>query len=350
MPPVTITIRDVARTAGVSVKTVSRAINDHPDVSASTKAIVDEAVAELGYRPSSLARGLRTGATGMIGLLVPEFLNPYYAEQARQLQSLAAGAGYMLSIANFDYDSEIALAHLRAFVAHRVDGLIWLANAMGGEALALVRSAQLPTVISGSAVSGIEHIRCVRAVPGVATYEMATFDAVTHLIALGHTRIAYVTETSDLVHARLAAYKRALEAHGIPVDPNLIRRNQLLCTNKLGGGHSAMGELLDAGQRVTAVCTSSDLAAMGILRALREHGLTIPGDVSVVGCDDIAQASYTEPPLTTIHTPAVEMVHAMFGLLRHLMDPSQHAEMLLDASYALVVRQSTGPAPQAGTW
>jgi LacI family transcriptional regulator len=340
-----VTIRDVALAASVSVKTVSRALNDHPDVSASTRAAVTATAAALGYRPNLLARALRTGASGMIGLLLPDLLNPYYTEQARQLQTLATAAGYMLSIASYDYNARLALGQLRSFIAHRSEGLIWLVNGLDGEALDLVRAAQLPTVISGSLQGGVDHIRCVQAVPGVETYEMATADAVAHLIGLGHKRIAYITETSDLVQARLAAYKRALATHGIALDPCLIKRSALLCTDKLGGGYSAMAELLASGLCPTAVCTSSDLAAMGILRALREHGLRIPADVSVVGCDDIAQAAYTEPPLTTIRAPSAAMMQAMFGLLRHIMDPSQHVETFLDANYTLLERQSTGPAP-----
>src|SRR5579871_1536550 len=116
-PNVRVTIYDVARHAGVSVKTVSRAINDHPDVSASTRVAVQEAVRVLGFRPNPLARGLSMGSTGMIGLLVPELLNAHYAEIARHMQTLASTEGYMLVLADSEYDPERALANLRSFVA-----------------------------------------------------------------------------------------------------------------------------------------------------------------------------------------------------------------------------------------
>src|SRR5690348_1904529 len=135
-----ITIRDVALHSGVSVKTVSRALNDHPDVSAETRATVQQAALALGYQPSPLARGLRSGSTGMIGLLVPELLNPHYAEWARQMQALARAAGYMLVLASYDYDPALAVDNLRSFVAHRIDGLIWMSGPLLGEALELVRA------------------------------------------------------------------------------------------------------------------------------------------------------------------------------------------------------------------
>ena len=108
-----------------------------------------------------------------------------------------------------------------------------------------------------------------------------------------------------------------------------------------------MNEMLHERRQFTAVCTSSDMAAIGIMRALREHGLCVPADVSVVGCDDVQQASYTDPPLTTIHTPYDAMSAASFRLLQHLIDPRKWPEPVLDVGYTLVVRASTGPAPPA---
>jgi DNA-binding LacI/PurR family transcriptional regulator len=170
---------------------------------------------------------------------------------------------------------------------------------------------------------------------------------VTHLIALGHRRIAYVTERPELsaVQARIAAFRQAMSDHGLPVDPGLVRISSSLRTEKLDGGYAAMTEMLDEGYRPTAVCTSADLAAIGIMRALREHGLRIPDEVSVVGCDDIKQASYTDPPLATIHTPYAEITAASFRLLQHLIDPRRWQEPMLEVGHTLVMRASVAAPP-----
>lgn len=342
-----VTIYDVARHVGVSVKTVSRAINDHPDVSPGTRAAILEAARTLGFRPNPLARGLSAGATGMIGLMVPELLNPHYAEWARHMEDWARAEGYMLVLADAEYDATRALANLRSFIAHRIEGLIWMFGALDGEALDAVRAARLPAVVGEAITNGPDHIRVLRASPHATSYGPATRAAVEHLLALGHERIAYVTEQPDLttVQERLAAFRQALEDHDTPADPALIRTSALLRTDKLEGGYLAMLTLLDEGHRPTAICTSADLAAIGIMRALRERGLRVPQDVSVVGCDDLQLASYTDPPLTTIHTPYAEMTAATFRLLLHLIDPRKWPEPVLESGHRLVVRASTGPAP-----
>ena len=223
-----VTIYDVSKYVGVSVKTVSRAINDHPDVSARTRAAVLEAVRVLGFRPNPLARGLSMGSTAMIGLLMPELLNPHYAQLARHLQALASAEGYMLVLADSEYDPARALSNLRAFVAHRIDGLIWNAGTFDGEALALVRTAKLPTVIGEPLSEQVNHVRVLTMSQDAPTYGHATYAAMEHLIALQHERIAYVTESSALVSVRerLSAYRQALTDHHLPIDPALIRTSE----------------------------------------------------------------------------------------------------------------------------
>jgi len=340
-----VTIYDVARFTGVSVKTVSRAINDHPDVSPRTRGMVLEAAQTLGFRPNPLARGLSAGATGMIGLIVPEILNPHYAEWARAVEEEVRSEGYMLVLSDTAYDTALALAHVRTLIAHRAEGLIWMAGPLEGAALDAISAARLPTVVHDTTAGAPDHIRTPRIAPHAVAYGPAMRAVVTHLLALGHTRIAYITEQPDrtTVQDRLAGFQQTLLDHGTPADPALIRTSSLLRTNKLEGGYQETLALLAAHRYPTAICTSSDLAAIGILRALREQGLRVPKDVSVVGCDDLQLASYTDPPLTTIHTPYAAAAQANFRLLLHLIDSRKWPEPLLDAEYTLVVRESTGP-------
>jgi DNA-binding LacI/PurR family transcriptional regulator len=338
----------VAQRVGVSVKTVSRAINNHPDVSAATRAAVQEVVRELGFQPNAAAQGLRKGRTGMLGLLIPDILNPHYAEYARQMQMIAHGAGYMLVVSNYDYDSALALTNLSSFVAHRVDGLIWMAGALNRPAREVIQAAKLPTVVIDETVP--DDIPYVKAFISGDSRNRATYMAVSQLIELGHRRLAYLTEGPELRVAgnRLAAFRAALTDHGLLVDEGLIKSTTYLQTHKLEGGYRAVNELFDEGQRPTAICALTDLIAIGALRALHDRGLSVPGDVSVIGCDDILQSSYTDPPLTTIHTPYAQICNAVLKLVQHMIEPENRYEPVSGSTieYTLIPRASTGVVPR----
>lgn len=340
-----VTIHDVARRAGVSVKTVSRAINDHPDVSAATKAAVQETVRTLGFRPSAAARRLRSGRSGMIGLLIPELLNPHYAEVARYMQIAAREAGYVLVISNTDYDPHLALTEAHTFIANNVDGLISMLGRTPDSVRVAVEAAQVPLVGSDDD-DDLTLLTVGGALGPKGGLYAGMYTATRYLISLGHRRLAYLTETLDIdaVRVRLDAFYQALSDHDVPADPSLLVTSAYLQTHKLEGGYQAMGQLLDAGHRLTAVCTSSDLIAIGALRALRERGISVPADVSVVGYDDILQASFTDPPLTTVHTASdVEGKRTLHRLL-HRIDPAQWPEPLPGSAPVLMHRASTGPA------
>jgi LacI family transcriptional regulator len=347
-----ITIRDVARQAGVSIKTVSRAMNGHPDVSATTQQAVRDVALALGYRPSPAARGLRTGSTGMIALLVPDILNPHFAELARHLQAFARADGRLSVLSSYDdVDPSLAVASVRSFIEHRVDGLIWMTEAIPEAALEALVDANLPTVTSvGTGRDDIDHVRSVRGGVDDAAYERAAHLAVEHLFALGHRALAYVAESPQVstVQARIAGFRRALVDHGLPVDAGLVWNEPRpgLHTSELG--YQATHELLAAGHRPTAICASSDMLATGVLRALHERGLAVPRDLSVVGHDDTWQAAYTYPPLTTLQTPYRAWCRTALALLQHLIDPAGRPEPVCDAPFTLVVRDSSGPAPEPG--
>jgi DNA-binding LacI/PurR family transcriptional regulator len=347
-----VTIHDVARRAGVSIKTVSRAMNGHPDVSAATQQAVRDVAQALGYRPNPTARGLRTGSTGMIALLVPDILNPHFAELARHLQAFARADGRLSVLSSYDDDDPtLAVASVRSFIEHRVDGLIWMTETIPEAALDALVAAKLPTVTSvGTGREDIGHVRSVRGGVDDAAYERAAYTAVEHLVALGHRTLAYVAESPHVstVQARIAGFRRALADHGQPADAGVIWNEPRpgLHTSELG--YRATHELFAAGHRPTAVCASSDMLATGVLRALHERGLAVPQDVSVVGHDDTWQAAYTFPPLTTLQTPYKAWCRTALALLHHLIGPAGQPEPVCDAAFTLVVRESSGPAPITG--
>jgi LacI family transcriptional regulator len=312
-----------------------------------------EVVRELGFQPNMAARGLRQGRTGMIGLLIPDMLNPHFAEFTRQMQTTAYTHGFMLVLSNYEYNETVKLTNLRSFIAHHMDGLIWMAGGLEGEAFEMIQAAQLPVVVCDELVP--EDLKLAHSFIYGTTRDQATYEIVSRLIQLGHRRVAYLTGGKELpaVHGRLAAYCQALTDHGLPVDEALIKRTIFLLGNNLEAGYKATHELFDEGQKPTAICTLNDFTALGVLKALTDRGLRVPADVSVVGCDDILQASYTHPPLTTIHTPIEKISQHVLRHLQQLIhskkgeEPVQIDETVstADIRYTLVERASTGPAP-----
>jgi LacI family transcriptional regulator len=299
------------------------------------------------------ARGLRSGRTGMIGLLIPDMLNPHFAEFARQMQVTAYAHGFMLVLSNYGYDEAVKLTNLRSFIAHQMDGLIWMAGALEGEALEMIQAARLPIVdCQGLAPANLNYVDSLMY---GTTRDQATYDIVSRLIQRGHRRLAYLTGGKELpaAHGRVSAYCQALNDHGLPVDEALIKRTIFLQGNNLEAGYKATHELFDEGQSPTAICTINDFTALGVLRALSDRGLRVPTDVSVVGCDDILQASYTHPPLTTIHTPIEAISKQALNLLQQLISSKRDEEPMSinetvstsDIRYTLIERASTGPAP-----
>lgn len=344
-----VTIRDVAREARVSVNTVSRALNDHPDVSGPTREVVREVARTLGYRPNPAARGLRTGSTGMLALLAPDLINPHFTELSRHLQTIARAEGTLSVLSSYESSQPaVATASVRSFIEHRVDGLIWMDEAIPEAALDELVAAKLPTVISGGNIpAGVDHIRTVRGGLEPPGYERAAHAAVEHLLGLGHRTFAYVAEAPHMpgVQARIAGFRRALTEHGVsPANARVLTETEPNFPNS-EFGYRATNELLAAGEPPTAICASSDMVAMGVLRALHKHGLVVPDDVSVVGHDGITLGAYSAPPLTTLQTPYEAWCRAALALLRHLQEPSARPEPICDEEFALVVRESTGPAP-----
>lgn len=329
---------DVAARAGVSHQTVSRVVNGHPNVAPQTRERVLQAIAELGYRPNTAARALVTGSTRTLGL-VTSHINQYGPGQTLLgLEKAARAAGYSLSVAVLDEDTEEAVREaVDRFVAQSVDAVVALSTySQAVEAL-------------GRFVSPVPLIAVqVGRDPGHPTVwvdqEVGAALATRHLLQLGHRTVQHVTGPSDSLEARgrTIGWRRELLAAGAPV-PEVLFGNwwppsghaagQELAARVLAGGR--------AGEEVTAVFVANDQMALGLLSALREAGLSVPGDISVVGFDDVPEAAYYAPPLTTVRQDFAELgrrgVELVLARLRH---ERLRPEPVLPQ---LVVRASTGP-------
>lgn len=335
-----LTIEDVARAAGVSIATVSRVINDAPHrVGEAARRRVQQAVRDLDFRPNALARSLHRGRTRTIGLILPDISNPYYAEITRGIEAAARRHEYALFICNTDRRPEAMAHHIQLCREHRVDGVI----VAGGGTWGRGHLAGLAAHGTAAVLIGRHGVR----LPAVRVDNVkGAYLAAQHLIRAGHRRIAVIAgpAASTTGADRLAGYRRALRDHGIPLPAPFVRAGDL----RPASGARAGLALLRRPPRPTAILAANDQMAIGAMGAAQGAGLAVPGDVSVVGFDNIELASHVSPPLTTMALPLARMgAAAMEIMLRRLADP-HHAEEVCFVP-ELVARRSSGPPPQKET-
>lgn len=327
------TVRDVAAEAGVSPSTVSRVLRGTVSVSAEKRRAVLEAVAKLGFHPNALARALKTRRTHVIALIIPDITNPYYAEIARGVEDCTWSKGYVTIVANTANDPSREDAYLRVLQENRVDGVVIAVAGSGGPHLKAFM-AGVPVVTVGRELGGGLRTDAV-VVDNVAGMRAAT----EYLLSLGHRDIAFIggNPAVSSSHARLLGYKQALEAAGIPVRGEWVLPGDF----SIASGASAV-ERLRQDRMPTAIVCANDLSAIGAMRALKQRGLRIPSDISVVGFDDIPIATEVEPPLTTVAQPVRQMGEKAVGLLLDRTEGRRKRAKRVVLAAQLVVRESTG--------
>ena len=292
-----ITIRDVARRAGVSSMTVSRVINGSDRVSPATRQRVEEAIAELGYVPSRLARGLIRQKTGTLALIVPDVANPFFTLIVRGVEDVARRADYRVILSDTRADLALEREAIEEILAHRVEGVaIAPVSDRSRTHLRRLTKFGVPFVLIDRTIRGVDADVVVGDNVGGARR------LVEHLISLGHRRIGFIVESDDVSTARdrRAGYETALQGAGLPVDPRLVVRT----TVDPAGGFDGMQRLLARDDRPSAVFTVNNLVALGAIEAVRAAGLEVPDDVALVCFDDIEFASRLYPFLTVMAQPA----------------------------------------------
>jgi DNA-binding LacI/PurR family transcriptional regulator len=335
-------MRDIARVAGVSQSTVSRVLND----AVTTVPIADEtrdrvvrAARELGYRPNPLARGLRGASTMLIGAVVRDFSDPFFAGaiEALAVEAMAHGYNIVLGHAQGRLDEGIALTTV--LETRHTDAIILLGDMQDQPRLMEdLRGSNVPVVALWQGSSPLEF---PTADPDDRSGILA---GLTHLAELGHTRIAFVSaHLQGDFWQREDAYIEFMDRHVGGVPEGYLRR----VPNTMAGGETVLRELLALPEPPTAVGTSTDLVAIGVLHAAHEAGATVPDRLSVVGFDDILISAHTVPALTTIRMPIAEMVgHAVTQAIALARDPdASRAPRKLLFHPPLIVRESTAPPP-----
>jgi LacI family transcriptional regulator len=335
-----VTSQDVADRAGVSRTTVSLVLNNVPgtQISKATRQRVQDAAHALNYVPDAAAKALASRQSQTIGLLLirtpHQIASDAFLTQTLDglIQSIHhAGMRLLIDIIEPKHQKEIYLQMVRA---KRIDGIILSGPRYDDEALTALEEAHFPTVLLGQ-VPG-SWFSCVD-----VDNRAAAVSAVAHLLKLGHTRIACITNaplTYTAAIDRLRGYRQALEEAGIPYDESLVRYGEFDCES----GYRQMLSLLENKVSFTAAFVASDTLAFGAKATIRERGLRVPQDIALVGMDDLPVARYTDPPLTTVHLPAIELArHAaeMLFQIMHEQEP-EHRQIILDTH--MVVRESCG--------
>jgi LacI family transcriptional regulator len=328
-------IRDVAARAGVSVTTVSHALNGTRYVSPDATARVQEAAHALGYVPSVVARGLKQNTTRTLGMLVPNNSNPYFAEIIRGVEHQCYGAGYSLVLANSNDDPQRQVDHLRVLAERRVDGIVLVASGEDADILASCKDLRLPLVLLDREIDGLDaDLIEVDHAGGAAL-------ATAHLLGLGHRRVACIGGPAELRPSaqREAGWRRALADAGIAPRADEFARGDF----GPQGGAAAMRRLLSAPERPSAVFVCNDLMAIGALHAAHELGVDVPGALSVVGFDDIELAAYTWPPLTTVAQPKQAIGTGAADLLLERLQRGRNEARRMILHAALRERSSSAP-------
>jgi LacI family transcriptional regulator len=335
--PSRVRLAEVARRAGVSKSTASRVLNHDPTLSVrpGTRERVAMTAQELGYRPHPLARALAASTTGALALLVPELSNPAYVELIRGAYGRARERDFVLLCAE-DFDAQEAdEAFTQLVAAGRVDGLL-IASARPAHRLRAALERHW-----------VPHVFVNRSVPGATAnvtldVPRASRAALTHLVDLGHVRVAHVAGPQGVQSARLReeAFVRAARERGLPSAP--VARGAFT----EAGGAAAATRLLRRHPETTAIYSSSLAQAVGVLHAAREAGLAVPDDLSVIAYDDVPLASYLAPPLTTIAMPLAELGEAAVDALLDLLAGVAPTSRTFDAEPEVVARASTAAPRQ----
>ena len=327
----TVSIKDIAKRAGVSPSTVSRALHNHPRLSAETTGAIQALAQEMGYVPSAVARSLVSSRSMTIGVAVNDFLNPFYVDLIANIEDAVTDEDYHVFVSSFHQNREREWSLMVAFLERRLAGIIVVGSLISRDYLTWPNRASMPIVLISCPTYpfsvSVDHFTGVRL-------------AMEHLIELGHRRIAYVTQgyQTETQSQRLRGYRAMLAEHDLPTDPSLIVTGD----GDITGGIKAVPQLLALPQPPTAILCYNDMTAIGVINRLQHEGYNIPGDFSVVGFDDLGLAACYSPALTTIRQPTPQLGQTAMDILNHLVAGQEEiTPQILEPE--LIVRQSTAP-------
>lgn len=330
-----VTLKDIAKVAGVSYATVSRALSGSPEIGEETRRRVLKLCKEMGYTPNSVARSMVKRRTDILGLIVPSLTNPFLSELTGHLEIYARNRGYNLMVCNSSYDPDLEKDVFTLLMGRQVDGILMVPVGHESYAELNVLTSQIPTVFISENMQN-----CPENYVSVDNYR-GTQIATEYLYSLGHRSILYfgARPNSKTHQFRLEGYLATCEALGL--EPHVLRSSYSHSSKDVG--YSLASEYFSRRNRETAILCATDLLAIGVMQAASEAGLRIPKDISLMGFDNISFSALPQIDLTTINQPTQQMaIAAVDMLLDHVNDPgTEHTKFIVPPS--LVVRKSCRP-------
>jgi DNA-binding LacI/PurR family transcriptional regulator len=329
-------MRDIARLAGVSSATVSRVINGLTSVRPATAERVQRVIDELKFIPNGSATTLKYGRSNTYGLIIPDITNPFFPEFIQSFEGIIAATNYNMLVATTESQSLRMQKTIHRMLVSKVEGIALLASEIETVPIEAVINNRVPLVTMDRRLvgEGLSDV-CVDSTGGMR-------EAVKHLYKLGHRKIAYIGGSAGptISDHRLHSFLLAVGSVGLPAETQFLRVGNY----RISGGESAMAELLQLPVRPTAIITANDLTAIGALRIIHKRGLSVPGDFSIVGFDDIELSDIVYPPLTTLRLSRHELAKTFASALDVLTNSPHRKGTQYKVETALVARDSTGPA------
>lgn len=333
----TVTIYDVAREAGVSMATVSRVVNNNPNVKPQTRKKVFEAIERLGYRPNAVARGLASKKTTTVGVVIPDISNMNFAEVARGIEDIATMYHYNIILSNADKKKEKEIRVINTLLEKQVDGLLFMGGTVTDEHIQAFRTSSIPIVLCATTDSS-------ETIPSVdIDHESAAFDATQVLLSKGHTNIAMISGTLQdpaIGFSRYQGYKRAMEEAGIGFREEYVR----IGNYKYESGVEAMKHFLSLSDRPTAVFAATDEMAIGAIHAIQDAGLKVPEDISVISVDNSRMAEMVRPQLSSVAQPMYDIGAVSMRLLTKLMNKENVEQSRFILPHEVIMRKSVKQA------
>lgn len=333
------TIKDVAKKAGVSISTVSRVLTSRAHVNEETKEKVIKVIEELNFKPNLIARGLKERRTNTIGLIIPDISNPYYPKIAKSVEDYAKQLGYAVILCNTYDNLEEELKYVDMLKKRYIDGIIFITASKDGKHIKNLMDENFPVV-------QLDRFRDAN-VPSVVSDNInGAYEATKYLIENGHKKIACVigNTNNQIFIDRFIGCMMALNENNIKVPDEFVIKD----ANTLEEVHESVMELLKNYQHPTAIFSSSDQKSFGIYRAIRDCGLKVPDDISVIGYDNVDLAKYLDPPLTTYDQSVKEMgVLAVKRLIEQIESSSKIGGLKSVLKGSIVIRQSVKKIDEA---
>lgn len=333
----TVTIYDVAREAGVSMATVSRVVNNNPNVKPQTRKKVFEAIERLGYRPNAVARGLASKKTTTVGVVIPDISNAIFADVARGIEDIANMYHYNIILCNADKKKEKEIRVVNTLLEKQVDGLLFMGGTVTEEHIQAFKTASVPVVLCATTDENQQF-------PSVdIDHEQAAYDAVQALLKEGHKDVAMICgnlNDPSNGYARYQGYLRALKEQGIEMKDEYVRAGNY----RYESGMEVMEYFLQLTRRPTAVFAATDEMAIGAIHKIQDHGLRVPDDISIISVDNTRMASMVRPQLAAVAQPMYDIGAVAMRLLTKLMKNESVENSKVILPHELVRRSSLGQA------